>query len=62
VGFVVQLTGVQAELGAQQRNGVQLATEEINAAGGIAGRQIQLIIKDDLGDWNIDRSPWCEPC
>jgi branched-chain amino acid transport system substrate-binding protein len=49
VGFVAQLTGVQAELGVQERNGVQLAVEEFNAAGGIAGRQIQLIVKDDLG-------------
>lgn len=49
VGFVAQLTGVQAELGVQERNGVQLAVEEINSAGGIAGRPIELIIEDDLG-------------
>ncbi|CAG0964133.1 partial Leucine-, isoleucine-, valine-, threonine-, and alanine-binding protein, partial [Anaerolineae bacterium] len=49
VGFVAQLTGVQAELGVQERNGVQLAVEEINAAGGIAGRPIELIVQDDLG-------------
>jgi branched-chain amino acid transport system substrate-binding protein len=49
VGFVAQLTGVQAELGVQERNGVQLAVEEINAAGGVAGRPIELIVQDDLG-------------
>ncbi len=49
VGFVAQLTGVQAELGVQERNGVQLAMEEINAAGGVAGRSIELIVQDDLG-------------
>jgi branched-chain amino acid transport system substrate-binding protein len=49
VGFVAQLTGVQAELGVQERNGAQLAVEEINAAGGIAGRPIELILQDDLG-------------
>ena len=49
VGFVAQLTGVQAELGVQERNGAQLAVAEINAAGGVAGRSIELIIKDDLG-------------
>lgn len=49
VGFVAQLTGVQAELGVQERNGAQLAVEEINAAGGINGRPIELIIRDDLG-------------
>jgi ABC-type branched-subunit amino acid transport system substrate-binding protein len=34
VGFAGQLTGTQAELGVQERNGVQMAVEEINAAGG----------------------------
>jgi branched-chain amino acid transport system substrate-binding protein len=49
VGFVAQLTGVQAELGVQERNGVQLAMDELNAAGGVAGRRIELIARDDLG-------------
>lgn len=49
VGFAGQLTGIQAELGVQERNGVQLAVEEINAAGGIAGRPIELVVRDDLG-------------
>ncbi len=49
VGFVAQLTGVQAELGVQERNGVQLAVEEINAAGGIVGRPVELVVRDDLG-------------
>lgn len=49
VGFVAQLTGVQAELGVQERNGVQLAVAEINAAGGIGGRPVQLVVRDDLG-------------
>lgn len=49
IGFSAQLTGKQAELGVQQRNGVQLAVENINAAGGINKREIQLIVKDDFG-------------
>lgn len=49
VGFVAQLTGVQAELGVHERNGVQLAVEEINAAGGVVNRPIELIVRDDLG-------------
>jgi branched-chain amino acid transport system substrate-binding protein len=49
IGFVAQLTGVQAELGVQERNGVQLAVEEINAAGGIVGRPVELVVRDDLG-------------
>jgi branched-chain amino acid transport system substrate-binding protein len=49
VGFVAQLTGVQAELGVQERNGVQLAVEEINATGGVVGRPLELAVRDDLG-------------
>lgn len=49
VGFVAQMTGTQAELGVQERNGVQLAVEKINATGGINGRKIELVIRDDLG-------------
>ncbi|MHC1685448.1 MAG: ABC transporter substrate-binding protein [Clostridiaceae bacterium] len=49
IGFSAQLTGKQAELGVQQRNGVQLAVENINASGGINNRQIKLMVKDDFG-------------
>ena len=49
VGFAAQLTGVQAELGVQERNGVQLAVAEINTAGGVDGHPIKLIVQDDLG-------------
>ena len=49
VGFVAQMTGTQAELGVQERNGVQLAVEKINATRGINGRKIELVIRDDLG-------------
>lgn len=49
IGFSAQLTGNQAELGIQERNGVQLAVEEINMAGGIDKKLIELIIKDDMG-------------
>lgn len=49
IGFSAQLTGRQAELGVQERNGAQLAVEKVNATGGIAGRKISLSIRDDLG-------------
>jgi branched-chain amino acid transport system substrate-binding protein len=32
------------------RKGMELAVEEINAAGGVAGRKIELIIRDDNGN------------
>lgn len=49
VGFVAELSGRQAELGVQERNGAQLAVDAVNASGGVAGRRIELIIRDDLG-------------
>ena len=49
IGFTAELTGKQSELGINLRNGVQMAVEEINDAGGINGRKIELIIEDDLG-------------
>jgi branched-chain amino acid transport system substrate-binding protein len=49
IGFSAQLTGSGAELGVQERNGVQLAVRDINAAGGIGGRPVELLVRDDLG-------------
>jgi len=50
VGFVGGLTGRLSDLGTAGRNGVILAVEEINSIGGINGRPIELIIKDDKQD------------
>lgn len=50
VGFAGVLTGPQADLGVAGRDGVVLAVEQINEQGGINGRPVELIIKDDQGD------------
>ena len=47
IGFVAGLSGKAADLGVAGRNGAQLAIEQRNAAGGINGRQIELVAKDD---------------
>ncbi|MEE4376003.1 MAG: ABC transporter substrate-binding protein [Candidatus Competibacteraceae bacterium] len=47
VGFVGGTSGRVADLGVAGRNGVLLAIELRNQAGGIAGRTIELISKDD---------------
>lgn len=49
VGFSGQLTGPHANMGVSGRDGVLLAIDEINAAGGIAGRRIELLVRDDKG-------------
>jgi len=49
VGFTASLTGKHSEMSINLRNGVRLAVEEINAAGGIDGRMIELLVEDDHG-------------
>lgn len=46
VGSALPLSGVAAADGVEYRNGLTLAAEEINAAGGILGRPIQLHVED----------------
>ena len=50
IGFLGGLTGRAADLGESGRNGVQIAVDEINAAGGIHGRPVELIVRDDGQD------------
>lgn len=47
IGFLAGLSGNVADLGESGRNGAQIAIEEINRAGGINGRQVELIVRDD---------------
>jgi branched-chain amino acid transport system substrate-binding protein len=50
IGGIYPLSGDVAVYGVEARNGVQMAVEEINAAGGINGKQIELIAEDDEGN------------
>lgn len=50
IGFVGCLTGRLSDLGTAGRNGVTLAVEQLNATGGINGRMLELIVKDDQQD------------
>ncbi|TIH19279.1 amino acid ABC transporter substrate-binding protein [Marinifilum sp. JC120] len=47
IGFVGSISGRFSELGVTARNTLQLMTEEQNKAGGINGRKIELVIRDD---------------
>ena len=47
IGVVNMLTGPLAEAGAFQVNGLQLALEDINKAGGIMGRAVELQTEDN---------------
>lgn len=46
IGGISALTGVGSAIGEEERRGAALAVEEINAAGGIAGRPLQLTSED----------------
>lgn len=50
IGAVLPLTGTAAPYGENARQGIDLAVKEINAAGGINDRQIEIIYEDDATD------------
>lgn len=45
-GYVTPLTGPFATEAHDQKRGVEIAVEEINAAGGIVGRKVELAVRD----------------
>ena len=47
IGVQGPFTGGSSSMGVSMRDGVRLATDEINKAGGVLGRQLQLIERDD---------------
>ncbi|MFZ6752070.1 ABC transporter substrate-binding protein [Undibacterium sp. Dicai25W] len=47
IGVSGPLTGGSAPMGVSMRDGVKLAVAEINAKGGVLGRQLQIVERDD---------------
>ncbi|TMJ36710.1 MAG: branched-chain amino acid ABC transporter substrate-binding protein [Alphaproteobacteria bacterium] len=50
LGVAGPITGGSAAFGAQLKNGVEQAVEDINAQGGILGQKIQVFLGDDRAD------------
>ena len=50
IGVYGDLTGQTSSFGQSTKNGAQMAADEINANGGINGRQVQLVHEDDQGE------------
>ncbi len=50
IGFVNPLTGSLSALAASEVEGAKFATADINAKGGILGRQINLLVEDSAND------------
>jgi branched-chain amino acid transport system substrate-binding protein len=50
IGVFMSLTGTTANFGISSVNGIKLAAEEVNSAGGINGKQVELLVQDDRSD------------
>jgi branched-chain amino acid transport system substrate-binding protein len=49
IGEIGSLTGAQATFGISTRNGVEMAVDEVNAAGGVKGKKVVVRVYDDQG-------------
>src|SRR6185295_17786042 len=52
VGYYGDLSGRTSSFGQSTKNGVEMAADEINKAGGVNGRTVQIITEDDQGEPN----------
>ena len=50
IGTAGPMTGQYATFGEQMKNGAQMAVSDINAAGGVLGKQLELVVEDDACD------------
>ena len=56
VGVMLPLTGKLAKFGEIENKSFLMAVDEINAAGGVNGKQIDLIVEDTMGKPDAGRS------
>ena len=56
IGSVLSVTGPASFLGEPEDKTLKMYVEKINAAGGVAGKKIELVIYDDGGDANKART------
>lgn len=50
IGVIGPLTGSASPYGLAHRNGVRMALDQINAAGGVLGQQLEAVFADDAND------------
>lgn len=50
IGAFLSVTGPAAFLGEPEQKTLEMYVDRINAAGGVAGRKLQLVVYDDAGD------------
>ncbi len=56
IAHVVEMSGAGATAGGNWRNGVELGVAEVNAAGGILGRQIEMTTLDSQSNPGVSRA------
>src|SRR5882757_1732776 len=56
IGTVLSVTGPASFLGDPEDKTLKLYVDKINAAGGVAGKKIELVVYDDGGDANKART------
>lgn len=56
VGIPLPLTGGESKFGEIQKRSYEIAAEEINAAGGVKGKKLELDIQDNQGKPDISRA------
>src|ERR1700691_467896 len=56
IGSVLSITGPASFLGDPEDKTLKLYVDKINAAGGVAGKKIDLVVYDDGGDANKART------
>ena len=47
IGTIMPISGPVSAYGIQSRDAAQMAIDEINAAGGVLGKQLKLFVEDD---------------
>jgi branched-chain amino acid transport system substrate-binding protein len=50
IGFVTDLTGRMSDMGTACKRGMEIALDEVNAAGGVNGRQLKVVVYDGESD------------
>src|SRR5688500_19340804 len=50
VGAIIPFTGLETHNGLSMQYGLEIGTAEINEAGGLAGRPVEVIMEDDGSD------------
>src|SRR3954467_6176263 len=53
IGCITPLSGAASILGKPQQMGMELFARKVNAAGGILGRKVEIVVRDDQSKPNV---------